>query len=941
LAGEGYRPARGNSIIAALLITVLMACFVVLTLVAGNGVAAASEAVSGRRAALVVGNSAYEHLGKLPNAVNDADRIRDVLERANFEVTLGKDLDKKGLEETILGFLRSLNDGDVALFYYSGHAVQVAGRNYMLPIDATLATSYDLEVEAYSLSDLLEYMRESSSLQIAILDACRDNPFGSDSYYVGQQKVAVEGKKGLASVTPDSGTLIVYSTAPDQVAMDGTGSLSPFTGSFADHALKPNVEIRKLLSDIRSDVIARTDGRQTPWDASSLTNSFFFVTRQNLLIIEDMREVRTPPRSKEVALRISPPITSGDTPLTVSFTKLPDKGSLWLADKKLDLETRVEADRIEDVVFRPGSDDMTSDEVRYAVTTDTGRSASGIVKVVVDPQMVAEKTIKPKLAIQAGVEEKPEPPASAKPILVAMASDIGTGFAAMPNEVVRSSDAPRGGWLRLEARDPETQVAVGTDIISEGDLIKAEDIGKLRIRPSLRVIGAAEEPAAKPATAPAASSKNEVAKNESAESEGVKNESVESEGATPAAEPAVSLPVRTVTLVPAVKQAVPAPITINVAVSVNECDTLAAEPLDVQAVSKGVLPNDIDIPRALEACKAAVSQYPDVARFNFQYARALYANGDFEAALNQLNASYEAGHVRAGELLGRLYQLGAAVERDPARAIPLFEAGAQKGDPYSQYALGRAFLEGKGTTVNVDRGMTLLTSAAESGHTYAMNQLGWEYHTGEHVTKDDARALRFFTESTERNDIYGMANLGILYRDGAGVEKDPNRAMELFKKANDEGHPYAGTLLGMMAEENHSADAPTLLALFRQSAERGDAWGAFFAGDILKKVPALQRDSGEMVRLYALSASQETPKISDRAKAALNGADKRIVGMEVQQALRRMGQNVGTIDGVIGEKSRQAVATVLGQAAPKKPQEMLIALLHKEWIDSRPRLDML
>ena len=96
-----------------------------------------------------------------------------------------------------------------------------------------------------------------------------------------------------------------------------------------------------------------------------------------------------------------------------------------------------------------------------------------------------------------------------------------------------------------------------------------------------------------------------------------------------------------------------------------------------------------------------------------------------------------------------------------------------------------------------------------------------------------------------------------------------------------------------------------------------------------------------MVRLYALSASQQTRNVSDQAKKALNSADKRIVGMEIQQALARMGQNVGTVDGVIGEKSRQAVSTVLGTTAPKKPQDMLIALLHKEWIDSRPRLDML
>ncbi|MDH4984755.1 caspase family protein [Aminobacter anthyllidis] len=453
----------------------------------------AADGVSGRRAALVIGNTAYQHLAQLPNAANDADRIREVLERANFEVTLGKDLDKKGLEETILGFLRTLNDGDVALFYYSGHAVQVGGHNFMLPVDATLATSYDLEVQAYNMSSLLEYMRETSSLQIAILDACRDNPFANNSYYVGQAKVAVEGKKGLASVAPQDGTLIVYSTAPDRVALDGNNGLSPFTGTFADYALKPNVEIRKLLSDIRAEVIKRTDGRQTPWDASSLTSSFFFVTRQNLLIIEDMREVRVPPATKEVALRISPPITSGNAELTINFTKLPDQGTLWLGDEQLGLDSKIAADRIEEVMFKPASGDMTKDEVRYTVTTDGGRSASGIVRVVVDAQAIAEAQVKPALNIQQGDEPKPAAPEQAKPILVAMASDIGTGFAAMPEEVVRSTSAAPTGWLRLEKRDPQTQVAVDGKIVSEGDLINAEDITKLRIRPSLKLVSAEDD----------------------------------------------------------------------------------------------------------------------------------------------------------------------------------------------------------------------------------------------------------------------------------------------------------------------------------------------------------------------------------------------------------------------------------------------------------------
>ena len=128
----------------------------------------------------------------------------------------------------------------------------------------------------------------------------------------------------------------------------------------------------------------------------------------------------------------------------------------------------------------------------------------------------------------------------------------------------------------------------------------------------------------------------------------------------------------------------------------NECDTLAAEPLDVQAVSNGVLPNDIDIPRAIEACKAAVGQYPDVARFQFKYARALYANGDFQAALTNSMAATRRGMCGPGSFSAGFTSLEPPWSATRRGAIPLFEAGAQKGDPDSQYALGRAFLEGKG-----------------------------------------------------------------------------------------------------------------------------------------------------------------------------------------------------------------------------------------------------
>jgi TPR repeat protein len=358
-------------------------------------------------------------------------------------------------------------------------------------------------------------------------------------------------------------------------------------------------------------------------------------------------------------------------------------------------------------------------------------------------------------------------------------------------------------------------------------------------------------------------------------------------------------------------------------------------------VTEGVLPNEIDVPAALKACRKAVDAYPDVARFKYQFARALYADGQFDEAIRNLQSAYDQGHVRAGELLGRIYQLGLQGKPDPAKAVPLFEAGAKKGDPYAQYSLAKALIYGKGTKPDVERGMKLLVSAAESGHTYAMNQLGYEYRSGTHTKADPKRALTFFEKSVARQDVWGMLNLGLLYRDGVGVAKDSDRAMQLFRDADKGGQPAAATLIALMMQDEGKGTPAELLALYRRSAERGDAWGAFDAALMIGTDPSLADSPDEAIHLYALAAAQQTKDVSDRAEKALKKADDKAIGRQVQQTLIRMGQNVGTVDGVLGRQSREAAKAALGREAPKDTTALLIELTRKEWISSRPRLDML
>ncbi len=853
-----------------------------------------ASAAEGRRAAVVIGNSDYRTLAQLPNAASDASRVARLLRDANFEVTLGENLDKQGLERTVRTFLRTLNDGDIALFYYSGHAVQVAGENYILPTDASLGSAYDLETQSYNVGHLLDYMRQTSSMQIVILDSCRDNPFKNQQYVLGERTVEVAPKDGLAALIPRQGSLIVYSTAPDEVAYDGGDGASPFTAALADHLPTPNVEVRELLTQIRSDVIDRTGGRQVPWDVSSLVSRFYFVVQQNVLVVgESLGEIRVSPQASRVELGIAQPIVSRGLTVEASFDRLPQQGELRLGDTVIGTGTSFDARRLHEVTYVPApGEDRAVELMSYAVRSSAGDEVRGMVAVVFDPSVSAPPPDDtPPLVV--GEHEPPAPPAPPA-VEIAMAPVVGTGFAslsdAMPPEIGQS-----GGWLRVAARDPATQIAVGDTILSEGDLVRADDLSRLAVRPTFESI-----------TADWGDMQPGIVLSQAGD-DGKEQER----------------------------------IVINLDPTVHRCDELAGDRLDIQGVIEGVFPNDIPVAAALEACREAVGAFPDVARFRHQLGRVLYAQGEYEAAIVEFRAALAAGHVRSGDVLGRIYQYGAGVPRDPASAIPLFEAAAARGDAYAQHSLAKSLLEGNGVEVDVDRSLDLYGRAVEAGHTYAMNGLGAAYRAGQHVAKDEERAYRFFLESAERGDVWGLVNLGLMYRDGSFVEKDEEQALELFREANEGLHPYAGTLIALMIRDREGVGRAEVFELFRTSAERGDAFGAYYAADLILSDSAFGSE-GDAIRYLALAAARGgTNNAAAFARDRLRAVRRASIVKEAQNILTRLGVEGVVADGALGPRTRDAASAILGTAIPSEVTELLIELANHEWIAGHPRFDML
>ena len=225
------------------------------------------------RLALLIGNSDYTHGGNLKNSVTDVRAMKKALESLGFTVLKYENATQKTMKRAMDKFGEKLKDQDVGLFFYSGHGVQVNGHNYLIPTNAKLLNENDTEYDCVRADRVLAKMESAGTkTSIVILDACRDNPF-ERSWRKG-----TEGS-GLAFMNAPSGSLIAYATAPGKTALDGRGKNSPYTYALLKHIRTPNITVLEMFQGVRSTVMARTGGKQTPWESTSLRGNFYFSSK--------------------------------------------------------------------------------------------------------------------------------------------------------------------------------------------------------------------------------------------------------------------------------------------------------------------------------------------------------------------------------------------------------------------------------------------------------------------------------------------------------------------------------------------------------------------------------------------------------------------------------------------------------------------------------------
>jgi Caspase domain len=243
--------------------------FIVAGIALTLGVAA--QAPTDVRIALVIGNAAYPGRMALTNPANDATAMSAALRNLGFTVIEAKDASRAAMEDAIKQmFTRLKGKQGIGMLYYAGHGLQVDWKNYMVPVDAKLQSSRDVPSQTVDVGDVIDALKAADSrMNVVVLDACRDNPFSE------------KGAKGLAPVDAPVGTFLAYATAPGNVAEDGSGSNGLYTKHLLAELQKP-VSIENVFKRVRLNVRKESEGRQIPWESTSLEDDFSFAANKQV-----------------------------------------------------------------------------------------------------------------------------------------------------------------------------------------------------------------------------------------------------------------------------------------------------------------------------------------------------------------------------------------------------------------------------------------------------------------------------------------------------------------------------------------------------------------------------------------------------------------------------------------------------------------------------------
>jgi uncharacterized caspase-like protein len=299
-----------------------------------------------KRVALVVGNGAYANAPALPNPANDAKAIAAELETLGFEVHLALDVTQQAGLDALDGFAEALPGAEAAVFFYSGHGMQIDGANFLLPVDVEATSERAVRYGSIDIAEIVREMETNAEVALVVLDACRDNPFAAQ---IAPRSRSTAPSRGLAVIKPSgNGTIIAYAAAAGATASDGEGEHSPYTAALLKHVGAANVELGLMFRRVAGDVVAATNNEQQPEVLIRLTREFYMKTEA----VEAAPAVVAAPATPEITVAEAPPAPTagGDvarTPAAPSYQATPESAPPRVWSRKgpyADLLARLDLD---------------------------------------------------------------------------------------------------------------------------------------------------------------------------------------------------------------------------------------------------------------------------------------------------------------------------------------------------------------------------------------------------------------------------------------------------------------------------------------------------------------------------------------------------------------------------------------------------------------------
>ncbi len=254
-----------------------------IQIIAFSGISCAEN-----RTALVIGNGTYASYKPLPNPVNDANDMADLLTDLGFDVIREINADRRTMVDAINRFGNKLFKSEVGIFYFAGHGMQIRKINYLIPVNTAMASEADAEYECVYVKRVLDKMKESGTcLNIIILDACRNNPLQKQLQSTAPSRdiARKEMPPGLAQMSAPPGSIIAYATSEGATASDGRGRNGVYTSALLKNLKNPSFTVQQVLNTTGLDVMERTSEQQIPWTSSTPIPPFYLASGST--VVED------------------------------------------------------------------------------------------------------------------------------------------------------------------------------------------------------------------------------------------------------------------------------------------------------------------------------------------------------------------------------------------------------------------------------------------------------------------------------------------------------------------------------------------------------------------------------------------------------------------------------------------------------------------------------